>query len=158
MDPPTVIDQQPFEVARAEAQGGAVGADAAFDHLEGRMQTLRGRRMYGVLYRGDPERYFACVRLDNEAHDDLGFERATVPGGRYGHRLVRDWNVRIPELPGMFDALHADLVDGGYLIDESRPSIEYYRRSDELLIMVPVLSADEVADIRPDAKTGNPRT
>jgi len=112
--------------------------------------------MYGVLYRGDPERYFACVRLDSEALDDLGFERATVPGGRYGRRLVCHWNVKIPELPGLFHALHADLIDAGYLSDMSRPLIEYYRRSDELLIMVPVLSADNEADTSPDAKTGRP--
>jgi len=99
--------------------------------------------MYGVFYRGDPERYFACLRLEHDADDDLGFERATVPGGRYGRRLVRDWNVKIPEFPRIFDALHADLVDAGYLVDTSRPSIEYYRRSDELMIMVPVLAAND---------------
>ncbi len=143
MDPMTVTEEQPFEVARVEAEGGATGADAAFVHLEGRMQTLEGRRMYGVMYRGDPERYFACVRLERHADDDLGFERAIVPGGRYGQRLVRDWEVKIPEFPRIVDALHADLVDAGYLEDTSRPSIEYYRRSDELLIMVPVLRVDD---------------
>lgn len=99
MDPSTVVDERAFEVARVEAEGGSSGADAAFDRLEGRMPTLEGRRMYGVLYRGEPERYFACVRLEDDADDDFGFERAVVAGGRYGCRLVRGWNARIPNSP-----------------------------------------------------------
>ena len=95
MDPPSVVDEQAFEVARVEARGGATGADAAFDHLEGRTETLEGRKMYGVLYRGEPERYFACVRLDGDSDDDLGFERAAVPGGRYGCAVARDGTSRI---------------------------------------------------------------
>lgn len=105
------------------------------------MQTLRGRKMYGVLYPGDPDRYFACLRLDSGVSDDLGFERAPVPGGLYGRRLVRDWNVKIPELPEIFDDLHADLVNAGLRIDPWRPLIEFYRCRDALIIMMPVLAA-----------------
>ena len=75
--------------------------------------------------------------------DDLGLERATVPGGRYGRRVVRDCNAKITELPDLFDELPADLVDAGCSIDQSRPLIEYYRREDPLTIMVPVTADDE---------------
>ena len=138
MDAPTVVDQEAFEVARVEAADGAAGADAAFDHLEGRMPTVEGRRMYGVLYPGEPDRYFACVRLDGD-DDDFGFERATVPGGRYGCRLVLGWSARIAEFPRIVDALRAELGAAGHPVDPSRPVIEFYRRDEELLMMAPVL-------------------
>jgi hypothetical protein len=138
MAPPTVVEEAEFEVTRVEAEGGSSGAAAAFTRLEARMPTLRGAKMYGVFW-GDPERYFACLRLDAKGADDLGFERAVVPGGPYGRRMVRDWSVRIAELPGIFDGLLEDLVAAGFLIDTTRPSIEYYRRRDELIVMAPVL-------------------
>jgi len=140
---PTVIEEREFQVARVEAVGGPAGAAAAFDHLERAMSTLRGQKMYGVLYPGDPIRYFACLRLDGVHSDDLGLERATVPGGRYGRRVVRDWNAKVAELPDLFDELQADLVHAGCSIDQSRPLIEYYRREDVLTIMVPVTADDE---------------
>ena len=142
MSSPVVIEEDEFEVARVGALGGPSGAAAAFDRLEAGMQTLRGRKMYGVFYSGPPERYFACLRLGSEGSDDLGFERALVPGGLYGRKTIRDWNSKIPELPVIFTDLQGDLVDAGFRIDPSRPSIEYYRRIDELIIMVPVLSAE----------------
>lgn len=140
MSSPTVIEERGFQVARVEAVGGPAGAAAAFDHLERAMPTLRGQRMYGVLYPGIPIRYFACLRLDGVDSDDLGLDRATVPGGRYGRRVVRDWKAKITELPDLFDELRADLVDAGFSIDHSRPLIEYYRREDALTIMVPVMA------------------
>jgi hypothetical protein len=95
--------------------------------------------MYGCLYPGQPLAYFACLRLDADHSDDLGLDHAEVPGGLYGRRLVRDWEDRLAELPEIFDQLRADLVKGGYLVDVTRPSVEFYRRANELLIMVPVL-------------------
>jgi hypothetical protein len=35
------------------------------------MPTLRGQKMYGVLYLGDPDQCFACLRLDDEASRTL---------------------------------------------------------------------------------------
>ncbi len=139
MATPTVTQEAAFEVARVEAEGGPQGAGLAFDQLESRMPTLRGQRMYGVFYPGQSERYFACLRLDDAASDDFGFERAIVPGGLYGRCLIRDWNSRLAELPQAFDALQAELTSAGFLHDRGRPSIEFYRRIDELIIMIPAL-------------------
>ncbi len=106
--------------------------------LEERMESLRGSKMYGLLYPGEPPAYYACLRLDGDQADDLGFDHAEVPGGRYGRKLVRDWENKLSELPGIFDHLRTDLVEAGFLVDVTRPSLEFYRRSNELLIMVPV--------------------
>ncbi len=112
--------------------------------LEERMESLRGSRMYGLLYPGEPTAYYACLRLDDNLSEDLGFERAEVPGGLYGRRLVRDWENKISVLPEFFDQLQADLIEAGFLRDVNRPLLEFYRRSDELLIMVPVLPVPEI--------------
>lgn len=95
--------------------------------------------MYGVVYPGDPVRYLACLLLDDESADDLGFERTTVPGGRYAHTLVRDWESRISELPAVVSQLESDIVLSGFAVDRDRPWLEFYRRIDELLVMLPFL-------------------
>jgi hypothetical protein len=139
MGRPTVQTEQPFRVARLHALGGPKGAPEAFRRLEGRMESLRGSKMYGLLYPGEPPVYYACLRLEGDQPDDSGFDQAEVSGGRYGRRLVRDWENKLSELPGIFDQLQADLVEAGFLVDVTRPYVEFYRRSNELLIMVPVL-------------------
>lgn len=144
MGPPTVLTEKPFQVARVQALGGPEGAPEAFMRLEERMESLWGSRMYGLLYPGETTAYYACVRLDDDHSEDFGFERAEVPGGLYGRRLVRDWENKISKLPEFFDQLQADLIDAGFLRDSTRPLLEFYRRSDELLIMMPVLAGPEV--------------
>lgn len=144
MGSPTVLPEASFQVARVQALGGPDGASEAFMRLEERMESLRGSRMYGLLYPGEPTAYYACLRLDDNLSEDLGFERAEVPGGLYGRRLVRDWENKISVLPEFFDQLQADLIEAGFLRDVNRPLLEFYRRSDELLIMVPVLPVPEI--------------
>ena len=121
----------------------AKGAPEAFLRLEERMQSLQGYKMYGLLYPGQPTAYYACLRLDDDHCEDLGFERAEVPGGLYGRRLVRNWENKISKLSELFDQLQADLFDAGFLGDATRPLLEFYRRSDELLMMVPVFAGPE---------------
>ena len=142
MGRPTVLSEQSFRVARVQALGGPEGAPEAFSRLEERMESLSGSKMYGLLYPGPPMAYFASLRLDGDDSDDLGFDQAEVPGGLYGRRLVREWEDKLAELPEIFDELHADLVEAGYFVDTTRPSLEFYRRSNELVIMVPVLPAE----------------
>jgi hypothetical protein len=139
MGRPTVQIEETFRVARVQAVGGPAGAPEAFRRLEEPMESLRGSKMYGCLYPGEPPTYFACLRIDGDQSDCLGFDHAEVPGGLYGRKMVSEWGSKIRELPGIFDRLKADLTEAGFLVDLTRPSLEFYRRSDELLIMVPVL-------------------
>jgi hypothetical protein len=136
---PIVTNLHELAFAYVQAVDGFAGAGAAFDQLEGRMDTLRGRKMYGVVYPGDPVRYLACLLLDDEHADDLGFERTTVPGGRYAQALVKEWGSRISELPAIVSQLESDIKVSGLAIDRDRPWLEFYRRIDELLVMLPVL-------------------
>jgi hypothetical protein len=135
---PTVTNLPELAFAYVEAIDGFAGAGAAFDQLEGRMETLRGRKMYGLVYPGDPVRYLACLLLDDENADDLGFERTLVPAGRYAHTLVRDWESRISELPDIVSQLEFNIRVSGLAVDRDRPWLEFYRRIDELLVLLPI--------------------
>lgn len=140
MSTPSVVDEEGFDVGRVAARGGPAGAAAAFLELERRLDSLRGRRTYGVVTFTDPPSYFACLRL-RDGEDDLGLERAWVPGGLYGRRVVRDWSNRIEELPSLVDALASDLAAAGFAHDRTRPLVEDYRRHDELVLKLPVRRA-----------------
>ena len=126
-------------VARVRAEGGPAGPKRAFDELESRMSSLHGRKMYGVFYGSGPEEtYYACVKLDDEHEDDMGFERGTIPGGRYARRRVDDWAGNEEQLAKRFEELEKHCVEAGLELDPDRPGIEFYRSMRDMVIMVPV--------------------
>jgi len=105
----------------------------AFERLEG-LVGLRGRKFYGAFYPREKE-YRACVEVkDGDDPEALGLESGTLPGGRY---LRTRLSGEPPELYGRigptFEALIAEAAP-----DESRPSIEFYRRFDEIDLLLPV--------------------
>jgi hypothetical protein len=116
------------------AVGGTKGASRAFETLESRLTTLRGRKFYGT-YNPFTGEYRACVRAaEGENSESMGLEGWTVPGGKYASQKVQDWGSRLGELPQIFDKLAS-----GRIVDKSRPSIEYYRSEEELIIYLPLL-------------------
>jgi len=124
-------------VARVKSENGAAGAKKAFDVLESRMGGLRGRKMFGVMYPQKNE-YFACVKLDDQFSDDMGFERSTIPGGKYARKKIKNWSSKIQEIAPTFEQLKQDIIDHGFEIDSLRPNIEFYRSFRELICMLPV--------------------
>lgn len=124
-------------VFRVKSENGPAGAKQAFDKLESTMHGLKGRKMYGVIYPKTNE-YFACVMLDEEHPDDMGFERGTIPGGSYAKKKVKNWTSKIGEIGSEFQALKEACIENSYKIDQVRPSIEFYRSFTELIIMIPV--------------------
>jgi hypothetical protein len=115
---------------------GPQGAGEAFDRLEARLPSLKGRRFYGTLLNGE---YRACVAL--ETQDDpaaMGLETWTIPGGAYARRKLERWSERLPEIGKIFGALAAE-----YPRDPARPNIEFYRSEKELLLLMPVTSRAE---------------
>jgi len=105
----------------------------AFERLE-QLVGLRGRKYYGAFYPREKE-YRACVEVkEGDDAQALGLESGTLPGGRY---LRARLSGEPPELYGRigptFEALIAQNAP-----DESRPSIEFYRRFDEVDLLLPV--------------------
>ena len=126
-----------INVARVKSDDGTAGAKKAFDKLESRMSGIKGRKMYGVFYLKTNE-YFACVKLDTEYPDDMGFERSTIPGGKYAKKKIENWTSKTHEIAPTFNALVELCENNGYKIDQTRPSIEFFRSFRELVLMLPI--------------------
>lgn len=107
-------------------------APVAFQLLETPMDSLRGRKFYGVI---TANTYRACVALlPEEVGTELPNPVWTVPGGRYARCRIKNWNGDTTIIGPAFERLVAE-VDH----DDRRPSIEFYRSQDDLILMVPTM-------------------
>ena len=105
----------------------------AFQRLEELVGT-RGRKFYGAFYPGKNE-YRACVvTQDGDDANALGLEAGTLPGGRY---LRTRLHGEPPELYGRIAPTFEKLMALA-AADSTRPSIEFYRRHDELDLFLPI--------------------
>jgi hypothetical protein len=115
----------------------AKGPSAAFDLLESRLPTLKGRKFYGTFeLTPEGEHYYACViRIDSDDPEKMGLETGVIPGGWYARCKLDDWQKNISKLPGLFKELA-----GAHEPDASRPSLEFYRSQQEMQLFLPVKS------------------
>ena len=123
LDPIAVMYLREYEKPGAEA----------FTELEA-VVGRKGRRFYGVFDQ-DAGRYRACVRPHE--HDDpvsLGLSTDTIDGGLYAYERLRgDHESLIALIAPTFEALSKR-----YNTDPARPSVEFYRRSDEFVLYLPI--------------------
>ena len=134
----TVVDSPSIEVmylAGDRQEPIPVQASKVMPQLEASFPSIRGRKFYGVVHKGE---YRACVAIRPEDHSNenttsLPHPRFTVPGGRYVHRRLLDWDNKTEIIGGVIDELTARPD-----YDSSRPVIEFYRSHTELVIRVPV--------------------
>ena len=95
--------------------------------------ALRGRHFYGAF---DPvaNDYRACVEIRDGDELAPGLESGTLPGGRYLRARLRGDPPAVYERIGStFDELTRQAKP-----DETRPSLEHYRRHDEIDLLLPV--------------------
>jgi len=132
---PTLVERPAVEVmftrAAADAQPEIT---RAWTELEDRVGSLRGRKFYGTF---DPrtEEYRACVQVrEGDDAGALGLELGTLPGGRFARVRLRGEppDVYRMILPS-FQALARRAVG-----DDTRPSLEFYRRHDVIELLLPV--------------------
>ncbi|HKV45750.1 MAG TPA: hypothetical protein VJT32_13920 [bacterium] len=119
-------------VAGQAGKSIAEQAPRAFEALEAKLLSLKGRRFYGVVL-GDE--YRACVAIDpGDDPSSLPHPTWTLPGGKYVRRRILDWEQHLGLIGPTIQALlrRPD-------VDTSRPCLEFYRSQKELLVMVPVL-------------------
>ena len=104
-------------------------APVAFEQLESELETIRGRKFYGVVQDGE---YRACVaiRPDESAES---FPLFHIPGGRYFCRRMSGFLSD----PGRIGQLVEQLI-ARRDFDASRSVIEFYRGHDELSVRVPI--------------------
>jgi hypothetical protein len=129
---------------RVKADMKQKGSPAAFGVLDSKLPTLKGRRFYGTFQlTTDGEEYWACVaRIEEDDPKVMQLETGVIPGGWYARRRVRDWDMVLQEgkLPKLFENLARDNAER---LDMIRPSIEFYRSREELLLFVPVQGPPE---------------
>ncbi len=123
LDPIAVMYLREYEQPSAEA----------FTELED-VVGRRGRRFYGVFDQAAGS-YRACVR--RHEHDDpvgLGLSTGAIEGGLYAYQRLRgDHDALIARIAPTFEALGER-----HSVDPVRPSIEFYRRSDEFVLYLPI--------------------
>jgi hypothetical protein len=104
-----------------------------WERLEERV-GVRGRKFFGA-YDPSTQEYRACVqaREDDDA-GALGLESGTLPRGRYVRARLRGEPPRVYERIAPTFAAMAKAV----AVDDARQSIEFYRRRDEIDLLLPI--------------------
>ena len=111
------------------------GAPAAFQRVESALPSLRGRKLYGVVYNtSEGLQYYAGVAAaDEDESERLGLPVLTVPAGPYARANLMHWEEHRDDIGPTVDHM-IESVD----YDPSRPVLEFYRSSFELQLLVPV--------------------
>jgi hypothetical protein len=133
----TYVELQEIPVLRVRADMKGKGPSAAFDQLESKLPTLKGRKFYGTFQpKPGGEEYYACVaRIDSDDPEKMQLETGVIPGGWYARSKLMDWEKNLSKLPGLFEEM-ARTHDA----DPGRPSLEFYRSQAELHLFLPVRS------------------
>ena len=131
----TYVELQEIPVLRVRADMKTKGPPAAFNLLESKLPTIKGRKFYGTFQpRPDGEEYYACVvRIDSDDPEKMQLETGVIAGGWHARRRFPDWEKNLSELPATFEEM-ARTHDA----DPTRPSLEFYRSQIELLLFLPV--------------------
>jgi hypothetical protein len=129
----TPVERAEIEVMFLRTQDEPVEIGRGWERLEA-VVALPGRKFFGAFY-PDTKEYRACVQVregDNPAA--LGLESGTLPGGRYLRARLRGEPPEVYERIGpTFDALERERTP-----DQSRPGLEWYRRRDEIDVLLPI--------------------
>jgi hypothetical protein len=133
----TYVELQEMPVLRVNADMKGKGPSAAFNLLESKLTTIKGRKFYGTFQpKPDGEEYYACVvRIDSDDPEKMQLETGVIPGGWYARSKLMDWEKNLFKLPSLFEEM-ARTHDG----DPKRPSLEFYRSQAELQLFLPVRS------------------
>ena len=79
----TYVELQEIPVLRVRADMKGKGPSAAFNLLESKLPTIKGRKFYGTFQpTPDGEEYYACVvRIDSDDPEKMQLETGVIPGG-----------------------------------------------------------------------------
>ncbi len=135
----TIINQPALRLVTARAVNFPEGTKEAFRSLERQLKSLKGRKMYGLVFeREGGMEYHAGLLPDNEIEERrlvaLGFPIIEVAGGPCARAKLMDWSRHLDEIGPMIGAM---IERHG--IDPTRPTLEYDRSFAELHLLVPVL-------------------
>jgi integron-associated effector binding protein len=126
------VEREEIAVQCVRVPDGLPSIRRAWDELEA-VVDLHGRHFYGA-FNPVADDYRACVEVREGDELVPGLENWTLPGGRYLRARLRGEPPALYEqIKPTFDALMRQAT-----ADETRPSLEHYRRHDELDLLLPI--------------------
>jgi hypothetical protein len=130
-----LVRREEIRVLRVRADMKAKGPPAAFDLLESKLPSLKGRKFYGTFQIiNNTEEYYACVeQINSDDPVKMKLDSGVIPGGIYARSKILHWQNKISLLPQLFKEM-AEKHEG----DHERPSLEFYRSMSELDLFLPV--------------------
>jgi len=132
--PVSYVDRTARAVDYIEVDNFPAGLPDAWQRLEATVGDLRGRHFVGAFYPSTGQ-YRACVEVATSDATVPGLTRGEIPGGRYGRIRLRE------EPPALYEQIPAAFAQLGdeCVVDGERPSLELYRRHDQVDALIPVL-------------------
>ena len=131
----TIVDLPDIRLMVVRADEFPSGLQAAWDRLESRLSSLKGRKFYGISrYEGSQMAYFAgFVPASDQEVQALGLLTMTIKGGKYARARLLDWRNHTGQIRQIFDELTRDFPMGpdGW-------ALEYYRSQSELHLLIPL--------------------
>jgi len=130
----TVVERADTLVRYIEVADELDQIRVAWPTLEAAVESLRGRRFVAAF---DPVQgwYRACVESQADATAaECALPEMVIPGGRFMRIRLRG------EPPAVYDEITPayQLLESSAERDDSRPSLEHYRRLDEIDVLMPV--------------------
>ncbi|NNC89135.1 MAG: hypothetical protein HKN82_11810 [Akkermansiaceae bacterium] len=134
----TMIDQAPLRLIVAKSKSFPDGNRDAMASIESKLETLRGRRFYGLAYESEDgiEYYAGILPADDAEEKELvqeGFSVLDIAGGACARIKMADWASKVDQIGPTFGAMARE-----YGFDATRPQIEFYRSMKELHLLLPV--------------------
>jgi hypothetical protein len=131
----TIVELPDLKLMVVRAEEFPSGLKTAWDGLESKLSSLKGRKFYGASrYEGSEMVYFAgVVPAGDEEVAALGLPTMTIKGGKYTRAKLLDWSKHTDEIGPIFDELTQEfpMAPNGWVL-------EYYRSQSELHLLVPL--------------------
>ena len=133
----TIVDLPDLRLMVTRADEFPSGVQTAWDRLESRLSSLKGRKFYGVpRYEGSQLAYFTGVEpASDEEVTALGLPTMMIKGGKYARAKLLDWRNHTSEIKQIFDKLTQE-----FPMDPDGWALEYYRSQSELHLLIPLAS------------------
>ena len=128
----TEVEREAIAVQFVRVEDTQPEITRAWNELEA-VVALRGRHFYGA-FDATADDYRACVEVRDGDPIAPDLESGTLPGGRYLRARLRG------NAPGIYQQIKPtfDALVAQHAPDDTRPSLEHYRRHDEIDLLLPI--------------------